>query len=60
MINRKKICGILQETINKFNHKFLIIGIGLNLKNDPNLSNYATTNLKDLIKKEIKKKKIEI
>jgi len=60
MINRKKICGILQETINKFNNKFLIIGIGLNLKNDPNLSNYATTNLKDLIKKEIKKKKIEI
>ena len=32
----------------------------MNLKNDPNLSNYATTNLKDLIKKEIKKKKIEI
>ena len=29
MINKKKICGILQETINKFDNKFLIVGMVL-------------------------------
>ena len=31
MIQKKKICGILQEKVNKFNHTFLIVGIGVNL-----------------------------
>ena len=31
LINRKKICGILQEKVNKFDKKFLIVGIGINL-----------------------------
>ena len=36
LIKGKKICGILQETVNKLNKKFLIVGIGINLI----LSNY--------------------
>ena len=42
---KKKICGILQEI--KFNqkHKFIIIGIGINLIKNPIIKNYPTTNI---------------
>ena len=60
LIEGKKISGILQETINKINKKFLVVGIGLNLVKNPNISNYPTTNLNDLINKKVSKKKIEI
>ena len=59
MINKKKICGILQETINKFDNRYLIVGIGINLKKNPNIKNYPTENLSNLIKKNISKKKVE-
>ena len=45
MINKKKICGILQEKIEKSHSKYLIVGIGLNLIKSPDLTNYPTTNL---------------
>ena len=45
LINKKKICGILQEKIEKSDEKYLIVGIGINLIKSPNLSNYSTTNL---------------
>ena len=60
LINKKKICGILQETIDKLDKKYLIVGIGINLIKSPNINNYPTTNLYDLIKKKISKKKIEM
>ena len=60
LIRGKKICGILQETINKLNKKFLIVGIGINLIKNPVISNYQTVNLNDLINKNIPKKKIEL
>ena len=60
LIKGKKISGILQETINKNNKKSLIVGIGLNLVKNPIIRNYPTTNLNDLINKEVSKKKIEI
>ena len=60
LIKGKKISGILQEIINKNNKKSLIVGIGLNLVNHPIIRNYPTTNLNDLINKEVSKKKIEI
>ena len=60
LIKGKKISGILQEIINKNNKKSLIVGIGLNLVKNPIISNYPTTNLNDLINKEVSKKKIEI
>ena len=59
LINKKKICGILQETLNKFKKKYLIIGIGVNLIKNPNIRNYPTTNLSKLIDKKISKKDVE-
>ena len=60
LIKGKKICGILQETINKLNKKFLIVGIGINLVKNPVIKDYPVINLNDLINKKISKKKIEI
>ena len=60
LIKKKKICGILQETIDKLDKKYLIVGIGINLIKSPNINNYLTTNLYDLIKKKISKKKVEM
>ena len=59
LIRRKKICGILQETLVKLNKKYLIVGIGINLIKNPIIKNYPTTNLFTLINKKISKKKIE-
>ena len=59
MIDKKKICGILQEKISKLNKKYLIVGIGINLIKNPNLRNYPTTNLSELLNKKVPKKKIE-
>ena len=60
LVNQKKVCGILQETIEKLNEKYLIVGIGINLNKSPNIKNYPTTNLGKLLNKKISKKKIEI
>ena len=45
MVNKKKICGILQEI--KFNNKskFIIIGVGINLIKSPEIKKYPTTNI---------------
>ena len=59
LINKKKICGILQEVVNKFDKKYLIVGIGINLIKNPNIKNYPTTNLYQLIGSKISKKIIE-
>ena len=59
MINKKKICGILQEKVSKLNKRYLIVGIGINLIKSPNLKNYPTTNLKELLNKKVSKNKIE-
>jgi len=59
LINKKKICGILQENISKINKRYLIVGIGINLIKNPNLRNYSTTNLSELLKKKVSKNKIE-
>ena len=59
LINKKKICGILQENISKINKRYLIVGIGINLIKNPNLRNYPTTNLNELLNKKVSKNKIE-
>ena len=51
IINRKKICGILQETLIKFDKKYLVVGIGINLVKNPNIKNYPTINLSELVNK---------
>ena len=59
IIKKKKICGILQETFSNFDNKYLIVGIGINLIRSPNIKNNPSINLYELIKKKIKRKKIE-
>ena len=59
LIQKKKISGILQETVSVRDSKFLIIGIGINISKNPNIKNYPTTNLNELINKTIKKREIE-
>ena len=58
MVNKKKICGILQETIKKNNIQYLIVGIGLNLVSSPQINKYPTTNLYDLTNSKISVNKI--
>ena len=58
LINQKKICGILQETIQKNGIKYLIVGIGLNLVKSPNIKTYPTTNLYELTKTKINANKV--
>ncbi len=53
LINKKKICGILQEIIQKNGIKYLIVGIGLNLVRSPNIRKYPTVNLYELTKTKI-------
>ena len=59
LINRKKISGILQETIEKYNERFLIVGIGINLVKNPKQTNYQATNLLEVTNINFKKEKIE-
>ena len=58
LINKKKICGILQEI--KFNNeaKFIVIGVGINLIKNPKIKNYPTTNI--LSETGFKVKKIDL
>ena len=45
-VNRKKICGILQELVVSNSRKFLIIGIGVNIVSNPDINNkYQATNI---------------
>ena len=59
LIDKKKISGILQETISFSNKVFLITGIGINIDKNPIIKNYPSTNLRDLTKKSITKVKVE-
>ena len=59
LINGKKICGILQESIIKDEKQYLIIGIGINLIKSPYIKDYPTTNLFELIKKKIDKNEFQ-
>ena len=59
LVEKKKICGILQEIILVKNKKFLITGIGINIIKNPNIRNYPATNLQEVTKKSISKSYIE-
>ena len=58
-VNKKKICGILQELITIKNKNYLIIGIGINVTSNPKVkTKYKTTNILSETQNEIKIKKI--
>ena len=56
LIDKKKICGILQEKIINNDEKFIIVGIGINLVKSPHLKKYPTTNLLEITKIRFDKK----
>jgi BirA family transcriptional regulator, biotin operon repressor / biotin---[acetyl-CoA-carboxylase] ligase len=59
LIEKKKISGILQETISVSNSMFVIIGIGINLIKSPKIKLYPTISLSEITKKRINKRDIE-
>ena len=59
LIDKKKISGILQEVIFVRNKKFLITGIGINIKKNPIIRNYPATNLQEITNKSISKLIVE-
>ena len=50
---KKKICGILQETIMFKSRKFIIIGIGVNIKDSPKNLKYDTSFINEHTNKKI-------
>ena len=59
LVQKKKISGILQETVSILGNKFLVVGIGINIAKSPKIKNYLTTNLTELTDNTIKKGVIE-
>ena len=58
LINKKKVCGILQETIFREGRKYLIVGIGINISKSPRINNYPTTFLNNYSNKELNRLKL--
>ena len=58
LFSKKKICGILQETIFYKNLKYLLVGVGLNLLKCPKLKNYKTTSVYEITNKKINRVRI--
>ena len=59
MINKKKVCGLLQELITLNNEQFLIIGIGINTISSPCIqSDYKATNILLETNKTVDKKEM--
>ena len=59
-LKKKKICGILQETVTNSERKFLIVGIGINTNLNPKNTSFSSTSLKLVTKKNIDNKKLFI
>ena len=60
LFERKKICGILQETVINDEKKFLIVGIGINTNLNPKNSRFLSTSLKQITNKNIDNEKLFI
>lgn len=56
LIGNKKVCGILQEIISYQKNSYLIIGIGINLNENPIIKEKITTSLRQELNKIIDKK----
>ena len=55
LIDKGKVCGILQEIIMRDKIKYAIIGIGVNIIERPNLKGYKTTFINKFLNKKISK-----
>ena len=55
LINKEKICGILQETFFQNKKKFIVVGIGLNLVKSPKIKKYPTNYLNKYTSRNISK-----
>ena len=60
LFKKKKICGILQETVINEGKKFLIVGIGINTNLDPKNRSFSSTSLKYITNKNVDNKKLFI
>ena len=58
LIKDKKVCGILQEIINYKEKKFLIVGVGINTNSAPDIKNFKTISLKDMLNRNVNNNKI--
>ena len=58
LFNKRKFCGILQETISFDQFNFLIVGIGLNTNISPQNKSFKSTCLKNIVSKKINNQKI--
>lgn len=56
IIDKKKICGILQELIEINGKKYLIVGIGVNIVKSPQIKDYKTTYVNKYLNKNTSKK----
>ena len=57
-VNKKKVCGILNETLFYNDLKFLVIGIGINIVSSPDIRDYPTTNLNEVTNRRVSKTKL--
>lgn len=51
LVNNKKLCGILIESIKLNKMIFGLVGIGINISNSPSVSKYQTTSLNKINRK---------
>ena len=58
LYNDAKLAGILIENLLSESASFSIIGVGINLKNSPNINNYKTISIKSIIENEVMPKDI--
>ena len=58
LINKKKVCGILQETVFHKSRKFAVIGIGVNINSSPIINKYPATHLNFFTNKNLSSFKI--
>ncbi len=56
LIEKKKICGILQEVVNFKEKKFLIVGVGINTTISPYIHGLKSSSIKDYAKKNFDNK----
>ena len=58
LIEKKKVCGILQEFIQYKNKEFLIVGVGINTYASPSIKNLKTSSIQNFTKKKVDNNKV--